>query len=75
MTASLVPAPTSTDPTRMHCSVAAAARVLGVSQSTIRRAGRKLGIRRFSGRTVAGAMLIARHPYDIVIVYSRADRG
>lgn len=54
-----------------HVSITEAARLLVVSVSTLRRRARGLGIRRFSGRAVAGGMVIDRSPALICITYSR----
>lgn len=70
MQARIVPPPTIGDPTRRHQSVREAAVYLGVSESTIRRTARRLGVRRFAGRAVAGTLLIAAHPFDIAIVFA-----
>lgn len=69
--ASLIPAAHVNDGVRDHLSVAEAAVALGVHDSTIYRAARRLGVQRISGRTVRGGILIEAHPVPIVIVYSR----
>lgn len=67
----LIPAAAINTGLRAHYSVAEAARAMGVSETTIRRAAKAAGVARIAGRTVAGGILIAARPVDIVIVYSR----
>lgn len=55
---------------RLHLSVAEAAKRLGVSESAIRYSARRLGVIRFSGKSVRGGVLIRSAPADIVITYS-----
>lgn len=70
MTATLIPAAAINQDLYQHLSVTEAARYLGVSASTIRRAAKRLGVQRIGGRTVRGGILIeARVP--VVIAYSR----
>lgn len=66
----LIPAAAINDGVRHHVSVTDAAAILGTSESTIRRAARRLGVRRITGRTVRGGILIDRHPVPVVIAYS-----
>lgn len=51
-------------------SPAEAAQRLGVSESTVRRAVRKLGVRRIAGATVTGFVRFAHHPVDVSMPYS-----
>jgi len=71
MNLTLIPPAEINTGTSHHVGVAEAARMLGVSESTIRRAARAAGVQRIAGRTVRGGILIARHPVPIVIAYSR----
>jgi excisionase family DNA binding protein len=66
----LIPASEVNNGTKIHCSVREAAKILGVSDSTIRRAARKAGVKRISGSSVRGGILIDRHPFALVIAYS-----
>ena len=51
-------------------TVAEAAAKLGVSESAIRRAARRLGVRKISGPTVAGFVRFSSQPIDVVLPYS-----
>jgi hypothetical protein len=53
-------------------TVGDAAKSLGVSGSTIRRKAAKLGVRKLSGRSVAGFVLFESHPVPVVVAYSGA---
>ena len=56
----------------MHAATAAeAAKMLGVSESTVRNAAKKLGVKQISGRAVAGFVLFKLHPVDVALNYSR----
>lgn len=66
----LVSAGSVNDGVRSHLSLADAARALGCSESRIRRAARAAGVKRISGRTVRGGILIAANPVPIVITYA-----
>jgi len=68
---SLVPTAEINTGIRAHVSVSEAARRLGVSETTVRRAIRALGVTRVSGRTVAGGILIDASPVPMVIAYAR----
>ena len=52
-------------------SVKDAAKALGVSESTVRKAARKLGVKQVSGRSVAGFVLFERHPVSVSLSYFR----
>ena len=47
-----------------------AAKSLGLSGSTIRRQAAKLGVRKLSGKSVAGFVLFESHPVPVVVAYS-----
>jgi DeoR/GlpR family transcriptional regulator of sugar metabolism len=66
----LIPAAKINDGVRSHVSVAEAARILGVSEASIRRAARKAGVQKIAGRTVRGGILIQAYPVPLVITYS-----
>lgn len=70
VTVTLIPAEQINRGLYHHCSVAEAAAILGVSESTIRRAAHKAGVRRLGGRTVRGGIVFDRHPVPIAITYS-----
>lgn len=70
MQITLIPVAEVNEGTKSHLSLAEAAQALGVSESTIRRAARKAGVRKIAGRTVRGGIVIDRHPIPIVIAYS-----
>ena len=55
---------------RSHETVRGAAEYLGVSETTIRQAAYRLGVKRISGRTVAGAILIDGGRVDLCISYT-----
>ena len=70
MNVTLIPAEQVNTGVRAHVSVAEAAEKLGVSESTIRRAATRAGVRKIAGRTVRGGILIEAHPVPMVITYS-----
>lgn len=49
---------------------AEAAKALGVSESTVRRVSRQLGVKKFGGPTIAGFVRFASHPVDVSMPYS-----
>lgn len=49
---------------------AEAAEKLGVSEATIRRTARQLGVKRIAGRAVAGFVKWDRHPVPVCMPYS-----
>ena len=55
---------------RSHETVAGAAEYLGVSETTVRRAIARLGVKKISGRTVAGGILIDAGRIDLCISYT-----
>lgn len=60
MSATFLPIHLADDATRFHChTVAAAAKKLGISEATIRRAARSLGVRKIAGPAVAGFVVWA----------------
>lgn len=69
ITVTLIPATEINDGVRDHLSVAEAARTMRVSETAIRRAAKKAGVRKIAGRTVRGGILIAAYPVPIVITY------
>jgi hypothetical protein len=70
MTVTLIPVAEINSGTRSHLSLSEAAKKLGCSESAIRRAARRAGVRKITGRTVRGGILIERYPAPIVITYS-----
>lgn len=70
MQITLIPVAEVNEGTKSHLSLTEAAQALGVSESTIRRAARKAGVKKIAGRTVRGGIVIERHPIPIVIAYS-----
>lgn len=70
-TYSLIPTAEINTGVRAHVNVAEAAKRLGVSESTVRRAIRALGVTRVSGRTVRGGILIDAGRVPMVIAYTR----
>lgn len=70
MTIKLIPAAEINNGTRIHCSVREAAKLLGVSESALRRAARAAGVTKIAGSTVSGGILIERHPNPIVVTYA-----
>lgn len=53
-----------------HCTLAEAARLLGRSESALRRAAKRAGVTRIAGRTVRGGMVFDRAPVPVVVPYS-----
>ena len=70
MKVTLIPTKEINEGTKHHLSVAEAATKLDVSETTIRRAAARAGVKKIAGRTVRGGILIANHPYPVVITYS-----
>jgi len=70
LSATLIPGSEINNGVRAHVSVAEAAKMLGVSEATVRRAARRLGVRRIAGRTIRGGMLIDRSPVPLLIAYA-----
>lgn len=70
MTITLIPAHEINTGVRAHVSVGEAARMIGVSEATIRRHAKRAGVRKIAGRGVHGGILIDRHPVPLVIAYS-----
>lgn len=71
MQAKLIPTSEINTGLRRHVSIVEAAKTLGVSESTIRRAVAKLGVRKIAGRTVRGGLVIEASPVDLCITYTR----
>lgn len=67
----LVPFSQVNDGIRMFMSVTEAARELNISEATIRRSAAKAGVKKFSGRTTRGGVVIDAHPFPIIITYSK----
>lgn len=70
MIVTLIPAAELNNGTRHHCNVTEAAKLLGVTESAIRRAAKRAGVRKIAGQTVRGGILIDRHPVPVVIAYT-----
>ena len=66
----LIPVDEINQGVRYHCSLTEAARKLDVSESALRRAVKQLGVKRVSGQTVRGGILVEHSPFPIVVSYS-----
>ncbi len=71
MTAKIITAEASYATTaRVAHNVAEAAQYLRVSESTIRKVAKRLGVRRIKGRSVAGVILFDSSPVAVTLSFS-----